>query len=627
MCGICGIINFSEKPANDHLLKPMMEKMKHRGPDDEGTFTEGSIALGFVRLSIIDLSQAGHQPMFSDDGNLVLVYNGELYNYVELRQELTSLGHRFRTDTDTEVLLRSYQQWGEACMHRFNGMWAFVIHNRREKTIFASRDRWGVKPFYFYTDNDRFIFASEIPPILSILPSRPNPDYQSIFDFLVFSRTDQTEATFFDGIRKLQHGQKINIAKDQITISTWYDLRANLKEPFSSPEEFIDLMIDAVGLRMRSDVPVGVCLSGGIDSSTIVSILIKKFGKHDLKTFSAVYGKGDHGDESEYINEYKSSLQHMHFITPDANSLHTDIETFVQAHAEPIPSTSPYAQFKVMELAKGKAVVTIDGQGADEQLAGYHYFFGLYFKELLYRGDFALLTKESLAYLNNHRSIYGLKSFAYFMLPHHLRTSARISEKGYVTEEFADTYARNNTIAGNLYASKSLQEGLIDHFEYKLEHLLKWEDRNSMWFSLEAREPFLDYRLVERTLSMPSKDKISNGTTKHILREAVKGLVPEKIRVRKDKIGFGNPEAEWFRTPAFQNLVTDILNSQSFRERKIIDPEKAKKLYCLHLKRKINCSKEIWKWIHLDMWFRGFFASIIEFYTEIANQIPLLVEI
>jgi asparagine synthase (glutamine-hydrolysing) len=627
MCGICGIINLTGSPADEQLLKPMMRSMKHRGPDDEGTFTEGNVALGFVRLSIIDLSSAGHQPMLSDDGNLVLIFNGEIYNYLEIKDELIKLGHHFKSRTDTEVLLHAYQEWGSDCMDRLNGMWAFVIYDRLEKKVFISRDRVGVKPFYYFNNGEKFIFASEIPPILSILPVKPSADYQSIFDFLVFNRTDQTELTFFDGIKKLQHGCQLTIVNNELQINKWYDLKTKLHDPFNNPQEFRELLSESIKLRLRSDVPVGVCLSGGIDSSSIVSILLKDHNKHDLNTFSAVYGEGNHGDESKFIEEFRPLLTNMFFISPDANTLYEDIQNFVRAHAEPISSTSPYVQFKVMELAKGKAVVMLDGQGADEQLAGYHYFFGLYFKELLAKGNLPLLSRELTSYLKQHKSAYGLKAFLYFLVPNQYRTGLRVREKGYINEEFVKQYQSGNAISHSLYASKSLKEGLIDHFEYKLEHLMKWEDRNSMWYSIEAREPFLDYRIIERTLALPSDQKIRNGTTKFIFREAMKGTLPEAIRLRRDKMGFDNPQAEWFRTRPFQELVSEVLESGNEMIKKIIEPEKAKKLYKLHLDRKINCANEIWKWIHLEMWFRQFMSEVSYIFIEFSLKSPVLIEI
>ncbi|MCX6278615.1 MAG: asparagine synthase (glutamine-hydrolyzing) [Bacteroidetes bacterium] len=607
MCGICGIINHNSEPVNESSLLTMMATMKHRGPDDQGTFIDGKTGLGFVRLSIIDLSPAGHQPMFSVDGRYVVVFNGEIYNYIELREELKTKGYTFHTQTDTEVLLAAYTEWGEACMHRFNGMWAFAIYDKETRNLFVGRDRFGVKPFYYYSDKDHFIFASEIPPILKVLNRKVKPDNQTIFDYLVFNRTDQTEATFFQEIKKLQHGHSLTIKGSQLSINKWYDLRSNLKEPFKSPAEYREMFSSAVGLRLRSDVPVGVCFSGGLDSSAVVSTLLSDDHKNtELNTFSAVYRTDQIADESRFIKEYESILKNMHYITPSGETLLTDMHDFIKAHAEPIPGTSPYAQFKVMELAKSNVVVTLDGQGADEQFAGYHDFFGYFFKDLLLNRKLITLLKEVFYYLKTHKSFNSIYIFIFFLLPKKIKTKVRTKSISYLNNQFVTNYEKNNNIAGNLYGSKTLNDALLNHFEYKLEHLLKWEDRNSMWFSLESRVPFLDYRLVERTLSLPSHEIIKNGMTKHFLRESMKVYVPEKNRMRTDKIGFATPQAEWFRSVQFKTLTMDLLKSEIFRSREIIKPEEAIKLFQRHLNGKIDISKEIWKWINLELWYREF---------------------
>lgn len=608
MCGINGIIHFKEQAVEEQSVRKMMAIQKHRGPDDEGVFIEENVGLGFVRLSILDLSPAGHQPMLSSDGRYVLIFNGEIFNYIELKNELENLGHSFKTSTDTEVLLAAYIQWGQECLHKFNGMWAFAIYDRKTKNIFASRDRYGIKPFYYYLSDSLFAFASEIPPLLKILKNKPTPDYQTIFDYLIFSRTDQTERTFFNEIKKLQHGQQLSLSGSVIKITKWYDLkkRVFLAKGFVSPKEYRRYFKSSVELRLRSDVPVGVCLSGGLDSSSITSVLYKDLKKKNINTFSAIYKEGQYGNESCFIDSYKKSLKNMTYTHPDGFSLKKDLEYFIDIHAEPIPSTGPYAQYKVMELAKEHVVVTLDGQGADEQLAGYHYFYGFYFKDLLIKGRLHKLLKEIYYYLRYHKSMYGLKTFAFFMLPKALRTKARMGEKGYLNRDFKNKYKNKNAIAGNLYNASSLKGSLIDHFEYKLEHLLKWEDRNSMAFSLESRVPYLDYRLVEKTLATDSDHIIHKGITKHILRQSMKDTVPEKIRMRMDKIGFDTPQGEWFREESWQNIIKDILKSKSFKQRKIIDPDIALRKFNKHLNGKINISKEIWKWINLELWFRKF---------------------
>ncbi|MCB9284858.1 MAG: asparagine synthase (glutamine-hydrolyzing) [Lewinellaceae bacterium] len=611
MCGISGIINLNGAPVGDDQLSAMMKAMKHRGPDDDGTFAEGGVGLGFVRLSIIDLSPAGHQPMFSADERYVLIFNGEIFNYIELREELRAKGHVFRTRTDSEVLLTAYVEWGEQMLHRLNGMWAFVIYDRKEKTVFGARDRYGVKPFYYCVDGDRILFASEPPSILAVLGRKPTPNPNALFNYLAFNRTDQNDESFFQEIRKLAHGHYFKFAlapaPGALEPKRWYNLRNELKEPFKDPEAYRELFASSVGLRLRSDVPVGVCLSGGLDSSSIVSLLNQDHGIQDLHTFSAVYGQGRKGDESRFINLYQDQLKHMHYVYPDEKGLMEDLEQLTRAQLEPVPSTSTYAQFRVMRLAKENVTVTLDGQGADEALAGYHYFFGFHFKNLLRKGKAGALLSEMGHYYAKHRSLYGFKSLVFFLLPAFLRTRLRVMEKGYLDPGFFQTHGKGGgDIAGELYGSNSLQEALINHFEYKLEHLLKWEDRNSMWFSIEARVPFLDYRLVEHTLSLPDNRIIREGMTKHILREAMKGTLPEEIRMRRDKVGFETPEDEWFRTPLFQKYITELFGSTAFASRGVVDVKKVQEMYQKHLNRQGNYSREIWKLIHLEKWYNHF---------------------
>jgi len=605
MCGICGIINFNDRPAEENKLLTMMQEMKHRGPDDEGTYIDDNIGFGFVRLSIIDLSVKGHQPMIDASGQYIIILNGEIYNYIELKQELVSKGYHFKSNSDTEVLLYSYIEWGKECLDKLNGMFAFAILNKKEKSVFIVRDRFGVKPLYYYQNKNTFIFCSEIPPILKIYNKKNEPDYQSVYDFLVYNRTDQSESTFFRNIYKLPHSHFIEIKDKKVEKKKWYELREKLTKTAILPEQYFEMLNSSIQLRLRSDVPVGVCLSGGIDSSTITSVLHKKYQLNDINTFSAVYGKGERGDESEYINEYVGTLRNMFFTYPAAESLFDDQMTLIKAHAEPFPTTGIYAQYKVMQLAHGRVKVLLDGQGADEQLAGYHYFFGYYFKELFEKMRWLRLASEIKHYLQNHKSIYALKAFAYLYLPFGLGADYK-QKSSAVHSNFKQKIGTGSENVNSLINSKSLNDVLINHFEYKLEHLLKWEDRNSMWFSIESRVPFLDYRLVEASLSQHPDLVINKGNTKALLREAIKGIVPEKIRTRQDKIGFQTPEDNWFRKDFYKDFIYDLLNSGSFKNRNLIDHKYAGSLYKRHLDNKINISKDIWKWINLELWFREF---------------------
>ena len=605
MCGISGIINFNNQPAEESRIRKMMQVMKHRGPDDEGTYLHENVGLGFVRLSIIDLSPGGHQPMHDDEGRYTIVFNGEIYNYIELRSELKTLGFQFRSSSDTEVLLKAYIAWGKSCLNKLNGMFAFAVYDNMEKSLFIARDRYGIKPVYYYHDSQQLIFASEIPSILEVWNKKNTPNINAVYDYLTFNRTDHTRETFFEGIEKLHHGHYLMIENGKVEQHQWYNLRDKLVAEPMDATQYKELFASSVELRLRSDVPVGVCFSGGIDSSSVVSIISDQFGLKDINTFSAVYGDGKRGDESRFINLYQSRLKNMHFVYPSADSMFGDQLSFIRAHAEPFPTTAIYAQYKVMQLAQGKAKVLLDGQGADEQLAGYHYFFGYYFYQLVRQFRWLKLMVEWMHYTKNHRSVYALQILAAMFLPESV-VNRRKQQFSAIGESFLKSHVPTESAVKDLINSKSLHESLLNHFEYKLEHLLKWEDRNSMWFSIESRVPFLDYRLVEATLSQPVDRFIHKGTTKAILRDAMEGIIPEQIRHRKDKTGFQTPEDEWFRTDKYRNYIRELLQSESFRSRGIINSQKALAYYDMHLNKKINISKEIWKWINLEVWYREY---------------------
>lgn len=608
MCGICGIVKLNGGIAEEHTVRQMMEQQRHRGPNDDGVYCQNNTGLGFVRLSILDLSMAGHQPMTDESGRYVIVFNGEIYNYIELREDLEAKGITFHSGTDTEVLLKSYIYYGKQCLDSFNGMFAFVILDKETNRLFVARDRFGVKPLYYYQDETIFCFASEIPAILSVYGQQNKANEQSVFDYLVYNRTDQTEDTFFVGVKKLMHGHYLEIENKEIRINRWYDVSTKLSGEQKDKGRFKELLTDAIRLRLRSDVPVGICLSGGLDSSTISSIVSEELGRKDVNTFSAIYDKHDKSDESKFIHLYSDRLENMFYVSPDENSLLEDLDRFISIQAEPIPSTGPYAQYSVMRLAQTKVTVTLDGQGADEILAGYHYFYGFYFKQLLREFRLYHLIKELTYYTFNHKSLYGLKTFIYFLLPSKLKSRARINQRGYLDEGFANQMHKENqsAIVNELYQSKNLKAALINHLEYKLEHLLSWNDKNSMCFSVESRTPFLDYRLVEHVLSLSDSEIIHHGFTKAILRSSMKGLLPEAIRLRKDKKGFSTPQDKWFRTEKFQKLIFEILDSPSFKSRAVVDPQKARELYQDYLNNKHNKTKDIWKIIHLELWYRKY---------------------
>lgn len=620
MCGIVGIINFGTKKVKKQDITKMMQVIKHRGPDDEGVYVDGGFGLGHVRLSILDLTDAGHQPMMDATGRYTIVQNGEAYNYIELREELKRLGYSFKTETDTEVVLNGYIEWGEAVLERLNGMFAMAIYDKQERKLFIARDRFGVKPLYYHLDDGQIVFASEIPAILKALQGKPKANENAIFDYLVFNRTDQTEETFFERIFKLQHGccmtldLKQSYSKETLPICKWYDLAThvqNLKsevvtlKPEQAKERYMELFKKAIELRLRSDVPWGVCLSGGLDSSAITATIIKELKQSDVHSFSAVYGKGSKADESNFIEEFEGVVPNMHYIYPDAERLLTHLDDYVRIQGEPTPTTSPYALYCVLDKASKYVKVILDGQGSDEALAGYEYVPGMYYKSLFTHMRWGRLAKEIVQYAKLHHSWRHVKYMAFFLLPSRIRTKVRVAQRGYLNPEFVEAH-KDSVIADKLYGVNTMEEMLIAHFEYKLEHLTKWGDRDTMAFGIEGRSPFLDKDLVEYSIALTDELKIKGGYTKFILREVLKGIVPEKVRLRVDKKGFSVPQDEWFRTEKFKKLITNILQSESFAKRGYFLPEEIKKLYQRHLSGEINISKDIWKWINLELWFRKY---------------------
>ena len=304
MCGIAGVINLNNKPVDQNQIKFMLKKIKHRGPDDEGIYCKNNFGFGHVRLSIQDLSKAGHQPMYSNDKRYCIIFNGEIYNFIELKNELNHY-YEFKTKTDTEVILAAYQKWGEACLEKFNGDWAFVIYDSLKNEFFGARDRYGIKPFYYFIDDDQYMFASEIKAIIPLIKEK-SQNHRAIYDYLVYNRTDQTEATFFNKIFKLKHGYYFKITDNQYSLYKWYNLKEKLTPVSLSFDQYREEIKSAISIRLRSDVPVGVSLSGGIDSSAVTSIVYNDLNLKGIKTFSAVYGKDEWADESNYIDEYNN---------------------------------------------------------------------------------------------------------------------------------------------------------------------------------------------------------------------------------------------------------------------------------------------------------------------------------
>jgi len=608
MCGIYGRYNFDGHPVERETLSVMSDTLKHRGPDAQGYFIKGAIAVGALRLSVIDLSQKANQPIFSRDGRFCIVYNGEVYNYIEIRDELKEK-YDFISNGDTEVVLYSFIEWGQACLDKLNGMFAFAILDIERQALFLARDRFGIKPLYYYVSDKAFIFSSELKPFKYVLEDK-KINANIMYNYLVFNRTDYDNNTFLEGVKRVPHGCAMTVEKNTYALHPWYRLGDHLKKGYARPEALKDDLVSSLAVHLRSDVPLGVCLSGGLDSSSIVSLLLKEFPAVPLQTFSAVYGKNIYGDESEYIDEFRHILgQRLYKTSVTADALLSDVRDFIYYIDEPVGHIAPFMHYQVMKLARHHAVVLLDGQGADETLAGYHYFFGMFFKELLYTKQPYTLLKEIFYYCLRHKSLFGFASFLYFLLPARTKSTIKISGNNSLSRQFLSQYRGDETIPDMLYSSTNLHDSLLEHFEHKLEHLLKWEDRNAMRFSLESRVPFLDHRIVEKMLASPISMVIRRGENKWILREAMKNILPEKIRNRQDKIGFDNPGAQWFREQQFKDFIYALLHSDNFRALPFFDQQRCCAIYRKHLNHRIDASRQIWKWINVTLWHDAFIKN------------------
>jgi len=610
MCGICGILDTNKKVDKSSLHK-MIKVMKHRGPDDEGIHVDGKVGLGHVRLSIIDLTDQAHQPMANDDGTLWLVYNGEIYNYIEIREELEKKGFNFSSTGDSEVLLKAYEHWGDKCLSRLNGMFSFVIFDRRKKKLFGARDRFGIKPFYYYRDPRRFIFASEIKPIL-VNGIEKKPDSAVIYDYLVYDVLEHNEHTFFAGIKKLMpgHYMKVDIGTARIEIKKWWELETDIKDigTKEAVEKFRKLFTDSVRLRLRSDVPVGSCLSGGLDSSSIVSKMVKLLGSPDnINTFSSVYSVDFPGNENKFIRSMVKRFGVRGFETePSAGDIQKDLERLVYHQEEPFNTLSPLAQWEVMKLAnRNDMKVLLDGQGSDEMLAGYLFYYGFYFADLLSRCRLLALSREKKAYKRLHAEKNPFRQMRYLFVPGFMKIRSKKKKATFLNKSFLSRN-RGTDHFRRMQKRRPLNSSLKNSMMHGLVRLLRFEDKASMAFSIETRIPFLDYRLVEFVFSLPDSMKLRDGKTKYVLREAMKDSLPRAIYDRHDKVGFAAPEDIWLKDKKVMKYVSDILASKRTISRGYYDPKGIDSLLERYKIGDSTLAKKIWALVNLELWFRLF---------------------
>ena len=567
MCGIACIFDYNRITDDDiAVVKRMNRIQEHRGPDDEGMFWDESCVLGHRRLSIIDLSRDGHEPFASDDGRYLLIYNGETYNYIELREELKSLGWTFRTRTDKEVLLKAYLQYGEGCLTKLNGIFAFVVYDTVKKEVFLARDHVGIKPLYYTTFGSKIYFASEIKALRGI-PGLPlSVNNQAVFDFLVFNRTDVFDETFHNEIHRIPKGHYGILTREGLTLTQWWNPEVFLQDPSINgemnqqiPDKIEELLVSAVQLQMRSDVTVGSCLSGGLDSSILTGIIYDhNHTAEQFNTFTSSF-PGHPIDETRYVDSLNKKYPFQNFRTfPTAQTAYDNFSKFVYTIDEPTADSSFYSQYEVMRLAKDHGVtVLLDGQGGDENFAGYQYFHGFYLYGLLNSRRIPAFTGEMIKVLLRRQDRSAYQTFLFQVLPHSIRKRLLFQNTPSISPEFFDAYVDSSLVYTDFFNAPDLHTSLVRHFQYKLEHLLRLEDRNSMAFSIEARVPYLDYRLVEYVLTVSDDLKIHAGVTKHLQKLALGHYTIPDILNRTDKIGFGTPMDEWMSTAQWTGFTDE----------------------------------------------------------------------
>lgn len=548
MCGISGIINKDNSSINSTDIENINNLISHRGPDSEGFYHQSNFSLAHRRLSIIGLGKEGHQPM-SYLNKYTITFNGEIYNYIEIRDELKLKGYTFSSSTDTEVILAAYDKWGEECVNRFNGMWSFVIHDSEKQILFCSRDRFGIKPFYYLNNKNQFIFGSEIKQLLYFI-DKPCVNKKVLLDYLIVGFEDHKDETFFQNIHKLTPGYNLiyNLQNHTFNIEKYYHLKfssSNIDEN-ESIDNYAKKLKTAINIRMRSDVKVGTCLSGGLDSSSVAAIASSIYSKNSKDKFNAIHAKSSEtaSDESSYASMVASHCNlKLNTIEPTTSDFNENIDEIIFTQEEPFGSPSIFMQYFVLKKAKEiNCKVMLDGQGGDETLLGYEKYYPAYLKSL----NFVSFIKEFINSSNNSKlsKIELLKYFFYFT-KYSIRIKRLKQKNSYLKDEILTKY-RSETLKNLSESYLNIEKlQLFEIEKTQLPHLLRYEDKNSMRNSIETRLPFIDYNVLEQALSTNNKFKINKGWTKYILRKSVNDLLPKEVVWRKNKLGFNAPENKW----------------------------------------------------------------------------------
>jgi len=649
MCGIVGIFNIQKQPIDLKTLIKSTEAIHHRGPDDEGYLLVNSargvvvpcggddtdprlrlprienyfgqpfdFAFGFRRLSILDLSPSGHQPMASLDGRYWIIFNGEIYNYIELRAELMNLGYKFSSTSDTEVLLTGYIHWGDKMLPKLVGMFAFAILDLQMRKLFLARDFFGIKPLYYALNDHRFAFASEAKALIALgdVSRKVNPG--ALYMYLRYGLTDQDDRTLWNEIQHLPAAHYLEISLDSqkpfIHPTRYWQIDRKTRLTLSAPEAAEQLryfFLENIRFHLRSDVPVGAALSGGIDSSSIVSAMRYHQGKQKIHTFSYIADDPTINEESwaDIVSQYAKTIAHKTRI--NTTDLVSDLDEFIFSMDEPVSTTSMYAQFCVFRLAQEAGIkVMLDGQGADELLGGYSYFFSARLVSLIRRHRW----KEAARFLKNtwHRPYFGGPRLVYraggWLLPENFHGLAR----RLIGEDLVPDWLNSNWFKKNGMPNQSVyiwdnSKDLFHTLLYQsvtqtsLPRLLRYEDRNSMAHSVESRVPFLTPSLVNFIFSLPEEYIIDmDGNTKAVFRQAMCDIVPTPVLQRRDKVGFATPERQWLDD--LQAWVEDILNSQIAASIPALNRIKINEEWRKVLTQRKAFNFQIWRWINLIRW-------------------------
>lgn len=616
MCGIFGVWERRGAPIRATDLARATRALAHRGPDDEGFYLwdrasggrlfggpqadsvgsleagadRAELGFGFRRLSILDLSPAGHQPMRTPDGRFTLVFNGEVYNHAELRAELSSRGCVFRSSSDSEVVLAAFATWGPECTRRFNGMWAIAIWDAARESLWLSRDRFGVKPLLYAVREDTFLFASEAKAIAAYRPDTTRPDVGALAAFVGWNQlpSEADGRTSFVGLQALPPGCSAEITRERVRVTRYYELPAAANEalsPVGAIEAYGQLFSDAVALRLEADVPVGTCLSGGLDSSSIVAQAgalrnwtrgSEQPGQH---TFSAVYGGSGQWDETSFIDTVVSHTgATSHRVVPTADRLRAEMDSLLWHQEQPFGTPSIFAQWCVMKLVRETGVtVLLDGQGADEVLGGYLPMIAAAASSELPLHPFRALriAREAAAGVGAAATGTLLRALAW-RLPAALQRSAAtavLRQRARILNRSWSARARDEYQDSIGPSRGDFDEYLRYSTTHRLLHLLRFEDRNSMAHSVEGRTPFLDYRLVELSFGSARRARLQHGWTKWVLRKAVEPILPGSIVWRRGKVGFETPERTWVERllvdrPDAQVLdpLSDVVNVDAARD-------------------------------------------------------------